>query len=104
MRSRFVIALILVMGLSGYCLTFQFPNQAPLPTNQFCNLSVDAGPDITLCSPGETANLNAVISGDLFSISWEPAGMVNDPSSATTTATVNSTTTFEITTMGKPCS
>ncbi|HMQ89837.1 MAG TPA: hypothetical protein PKB07_19700, partial [Flavilitoribacter sp.] len=62
---------------------------------QNCNLSVDAGQDQILCSPGQ-ANLNAVITGNYFSLGWSPGAGLADSASAATAATVNQTTTYTV--------
>jgi gliding motility-associated-like protein len=59
--------------------------------------TVDAGPDVIICEPGETVTLNAITSPDVLYVEWTPAQFLGNPLNATTTATVGTTTTFTVT-------
>ena len=63
---------------------------------QNCNISVDAGQDQILCSPGQ-ANLNATITGNYFSLNWSPGAGLADSAAASTSATVSQTTAYTVT-------
>ncbi|MCB0596114.1 MAG: PKD domain-containing protein, partial [Phaeodactylibacter sp.] len=65
-----------------------------------CNLSVNAGPDQTICNPGQPVNLNATVNGQLLNVSWSPSTGLSNPNSPNPTATVNTTTTYTVTVNG----
>lgn len=63
-----------------------------------CGITVDAGPDMVICSGGETINLNGQVSGaNILSFSWEPPDDLSDPNSLNPSVFVSSTTTFTLT-------
>lgn len=62
-----------------------------------CTTIVDAGDNQVVCAPGETANLDGTITGDFLSASWSPANLVDNPSNLNTNATIDATTTFQLT-------
>lgn len=63
---------------------------------QVCNTTVNAGADAIVCAPGASVNLGATVTGAYLSSSWTPnAGVVN-PANLNTAATVNATTTYQI--------
>ncbi|MCB9290831.1 MAG: gliding motility-associated C-terminal domain-containing protein [Lewinellaceae bacterium] len=61
-----------------------------------CSVSVDAGPDQTICEPGQPVNLNANVSGNLLSIQWSPSTGLSNPNIPNPVATVNGTTTYTV--------
>jgi gliding motility-associated-like protein len=65
--------------------------------------SVGASVDQNIVSPGTVVTLTAT-PGSGVSYDWSPAELVSDPSSATPTATVESTTTFVVTVSDGICS
>jgi hypothetical protein len=65
-----------------------------------CNETLNAGPDITLCHPGGTVQLNGTFSGNpnnILSVEWTPASGLSDPTILNPQATVNQTTTYTLT-------
>jgi hypothetical protein len=62
-----------------------------------CPITVDAGPNKFVCSPGQTVQLDGSISGDYLGLRWTPATGLNDPNILTPTATVNGTVTYTLT-------
>jgi gliding motility-associated-like protein len=69
----------------------------PLGLTAQCPITVDAGPDQSVCSAGGTVNLTGSISGPYIGFRWSPATGLNDPAILTPTATVNGTATFTLT-------
>ncbi len=62
-----------------------------------CNIDVTASANpMVLCEPGQVF-LNASISGAASEILWEPSNLVNIPTASSTSAFINSTTTFTVT-------
>lgn len=90
------IALILLSKLAGSAAA-NGHNPAALPN---CTFTVSAGPDITICSPGQTVSLNGVVNGPYLSAMWSPTTGLSNPNSPGTTATVNQTTTYTLTVTG----
>lgn len=87
MNKTFATALTLAFCLLGITI----------PTySQNCNLTVDAGPDQVLCAPGD-ATINANASEIPLFINWSPTDGLSDPTSLNTTATVSTTTSYEVT-------
>lgn len=64
--------------------------------NLACTLTVDAGPDMTICTPGQVP-LNGTVLGDFIGAEWTPAIGVLNPNSPVTTANVTQTTTYTLT-------
>ncbi len=62
-----------------------------------CPITVDAGPNKFVCSPGQTVELDGSISGDYLGLRWTPATGLNNPNILTPTATVNGTVTYTLT-------
>lgn len=63
---------------------------------------VDAGPDITICAPGQDVTLSgSIVSGPVGSVEWTPAAGLSDPTSLTPTVFVSTTTTFTMTGIGQ---
>ena len=77
-------------------LSFGFKSKPKQPSFLACTLTVDAGPDMTICQPG-LVNLNGLISGIPIDVQWTPTFGVTDPNSPFTTANVTTTTTFTLT-------
>jgi len=84
---------LLLGSFIGWMTAPETPS-APL----ICNLSVMTNPsEITICNPGATVSLNAIISGGVPQmIQWTPTNGVANPNSANTTAVVNGSTTFQV--------
>lgn len=53
-----------------------------------CNISVDAGPDLKVCSVGDMVMINGKVSGNIQEVFWEPAAGLSNPKSPITKATV----------------
>ena len=62
-----------------------------------CDITVNAGPDRTICNPGQPVNLSANVSGNLLSVQWSPASGLSNPNILNPVATVSSTTTYTVT-------
>lgn len=90
------------MGLSAICAWIVFANT--LRFSPFlikaCDLTVNAGTDADVCKPGSTVTLNATTTGIYSEIAWSPAAKISNPAALTTTAIVDSTTTFIVTIRG----
>jgi gliding motility-associated-like protein len=89
-------ALILLSKLAGSAGA-DGHNPAALPN---CTFTVSAGPDITICSPGQTVSLNGIVNGPYLGAVWSPTTGLSNPNSPGTTATVNQTTTYTLTVTG----
>jgi len=85
---------LLLCGLIGWGVVPESP-KSPLA----CNLSVTTNPsNITICNPGQTISLNAIISGGTPQlIQWTPTAGVANPNSANTTAIANGPGTYQVT-------
>ncbi|MBK8966751.1 MAG: gliding motility-associated C-terminal domain-containing protein [Lewinellaceae bacterium] len=66
-------------------------------TSAQCPVTVDAGPDKFVCSPGESVQLEGNISGNYLGFRWSPVTGLDDPVLLNPTATVNSTATYTLT-------
>jgi len=62
-----------------------------------CAITVNAGPNKYVCTPGETVQLDGSITGDYLGFRWTPITGLNDPTILTPTATVNGTVTYTLT-------
>ncbi len=62
-----------------------------------CAITVDAGPNQTICNPGQPVNLNASVSGNFLGVRWSPATGLSNPNILNPVATVNTTTTYTVT-------
>ncbi|GJM31861.1 MAG: hypothetical protein DHS20C18_08620 [Saprospiraceae bacterium] len=72
----------------------------PTPPFVFsCTTTVDAGEDLTACSTGSIVTLSALITGNYFALEWTPAAGLANAQNATTTATINATTTYTVSVM-----
>lgn len=100
MRNYFgftLLGLTIIMAVQSTI----FNNTSPLPPAPesvlACNVTVDAGSNDTICSPSETVNLNGTITGNFISAIWSPATGIANPNNPSTTAIVDTTTTYTIT-------
>lgn len=89
------ITLLLLQYFAATIPSITAPNDAATV------MSVDAGPDILICEPGETVTLVATTSPDVVYLEWSPAQFLGTPFSNATSATVPITTTFTVT-VGTP--
>ena len=63
-----------------------------------CNVTADAGPDVTACANDGPIQLNGLVGGNnVLGFEWTPATGLSDPNSLTPLATVNTTTTYTLT-------
>jgi hypothetical protein len=62
-----------------------------------CPITVDAGPNKFVCTPGETVQLDGSISGDYLGFRWTPVTGLSDPANLNPTATVNGPVTYTLT-------
>ena len=100
MRNYFGFTLLGLTIIATVQSTF-FKTASPLPLASesvlACNITVDAGSNDTICSPGETVNLNGIITGNFIDATWSPAAGISNPNAPATTAIVDSTTTYTLT-------
>ncbi|MEM6964845.1 MAG: hypothetical protein AAF573_08780, partial [Bacteroidota bacterium] len=61
-----------------------------------CDVSVDAGADITICEDDLPVQLNGSYTGDALNFSWSPAGNVSDPSILNPIANATGTYTLSV--------
>ncbi len=66
-------------------------------TTAQCPITVDAGPDKFVCSPGESVQLEGSISGNYLGFRWSPVTGLDDPFLLNPTATANSMVTYTLT-------
>ncbi len=73
------------------------------PTKKFleedffaCGTTLTVGSDTTICDPGEAVTLTGTITGDFIDAAWTPTTGLTTPNSPTTTAIVDSTTTYRL--------
>lgn len=81
---RTAVATLLISGTTG-------------PLLAQCPIAVNAGPDITVCNPGESAQLNGSISGSYLAFSWSPTSGLGNSNSLNPSATVTGTQTYTLT-------
>lgn len=67
------------------CLLIAFSNNL----HAQCAITVDAGPNKFVCTPGETVKLDGSVTGDYIGFRWTPVTGLNDPTILNPTATVN---------------
>jgi gliding motility-associated-like protein len=66
-----------------------------------CNFTVNAGPDLKVCNPGDKVTINGkVTGGNVQDIFWEPPTGLSNPKSPVTMATVFSTMEYILTAKG----
>jgi gliding motility-associated-like protein len=63
---------------------------------QVCNTTANAGADVIVCAPGSTVSLSGTVTGTYLTSAWTPNTGVANPTSLTTNATVNATTTYQL--------
>jgi gliding motility-associated-like protein len=61
-----------------------------------CGITVNAGPDRTLCFPGGSAQLNGSITGENLGFTWTPTTGMANPNSLQPSVFVNQTTTYTL--------
>lgn len=94
---NFILFFLLVFLPSEHMYT----QAKSLPTNKnfflpnSCGITVNAGPDITICS-GQGKNLNGSVNGST-QYEWEPADGLSNPNILNPVATPSSTTTYTLT-------
>lgn len=76
--------------------TLLFTSLFPKTSHLQCPLTVIAGPDKLVCSPGSQATLNGSISGTYLGFNWSPTTGLNNPGSLTPSATVNGPATYTL--------
>ena len=82
-KHFFLLAAFLVVAVKAFCT-----HLTTLPTNSLnCTATIDAGEDQIVCSPGTTADLAVTVNGQVRSIDWSPANLLNDPTAMNPTAT-----------------
>ncbi len=80
----------MVLATAGFFFFLQFAGA------QNCPVTVNAGPDATICAPGN-ATLTATISGGaMLSAQWTPSTGLSNPTALNTTANVSATSTYSI--------
>ncbi|MEM9820155.1 MAG: hypothetical protein AAF985_03755, partial [Bacteroidota bacterium] len=63
-----------------------------------CNISVDAGPDVTICANAGPVQLSGFVNGNnVAGFEWTPTTGLSDPTSLNPTATITTTTTYTLT-------
>ncbi len=62
-----------------------------------CGVTVNAGPDTTICAPGQVVSLRGTITGTTLTTAWTPTTGISNAALPTTTASVNTTTTYTLT-------
>lgn len=65
-----------------------------------CNISVDAGPDLKVCRPGDMVMINGKVTGSIQEIFWEPPTGLSNPKSPVTKATVSGPQEYILTARG----
>lgn len=83
-------------GLSFALAIASFYLMLPFAGAQNCPVTVNAGTDATLCTPGNTMLSATVSGGAILSSQWTPATGLTTPASLNTTANVSATTTYSI--------
>ncbi|NUQ24558.1 MAG: gliding motility-associated C-terminal domain-containing protein [Saprospiraceae bacterium] len=63
---------------------------------QVCNTTANAGADAIVCAPGATVSLSGTVTGTYLTSAWTPNTGVVNPASLNTNATVNATTTYQL--------
>lgn len=65
-----------------------------------CSFTVDAGPDLKVCNPGDMIMINGKITGSVQEIFWEPTTGLSNPKSPVTKATVTGPIEYILTAKG----
>lgn len=97
MKKFFMVCLILVSLPTEHIYTQSksIPHEKNFYLPNSCGITVNAGPDITICS-GKGKNLNGSVSGST-QYEWEPADGLSNPNILNPIATPASTTTYTLT-------
>ncbi len=85
--------------LFGMCISVNAADMPPTAAMP-CPFTINPGPDITICNPGQTVSLGTTVTGPYLSAMWSPSTGLSNPNSPTTNATVNQTTTYTLTVSG----
>jgi len=72
-----------------------YPPKAYTVIPNGCNITVDAGPDITICA-GTGKQINGIVTGGYNSITWDPTDGLSNPNIANPVANPMSTTTYTL--------
>ena len=75
------------------------PSYSYMSETVACNISIDAGPDMTICQPGQVQLQGSVDGNALFTL-WTPPTGLNDPNILTPTADISGTITYTLTGWG----
>ncbi len=70
---------------------------ACFPVAAQCPVSVDAGPDRVVCSPGASASLQGTIDGPSLGFEWSPSAGLSNPLSLSPTVSVSGTQSYSLT-------
>ncbi len=65
-----------------------------------CSFTVDAGPDMKVCNPGDMVTINGKVIGSVQEIHWDPATGLSNPKSPVTKATVSGPIEYILTAKG----
>lgn len=91
-KQYLLLTAFFVVAVNAFCT-----HLTTLPTNSLnCTVTIDAGEDQIVCSPG-TTGLSVMVSGQVRSIDWSPANLLDDPNLMNPTASISATTTFGVT-------
>lgn len=71
-----------------------------LQVHSQCSFTVDAGPDLKVCNPGDMIMINGKITGSVQEIYWEPPTGLSNPRSPVTKATVTGPIEYILTAKG----
>lgn len=86
--------------LRSLSFTFIFFVCCYIHLNGQCSFTVDAGPDLKVCNPGDMIMINGKITGSVQEIYWEPATGLSNPRSPVTKATVSGPIEYILTAKG----
>lgn len=88
MRMKHYYSLFISFCLTLFCIT-RLPAQCPI--------TVDAGPDVYLCTPPTPTQLNGDISGDYLNFTWSPTTGMTGSNTLNPTVNVSTTTNYVLT-------
>ncbi len=98
-----LISLMIVIDLKGQKLQLSKLYNPPifqeLLAPNGCNITVNAGPDITICT-GVGKQINGMVTGNFDKISWDPTDGLSNPNVANPIANPSNTTTYTLTATG----
>ena len=66
-----------------------------------CGITVDAGPDQEICTPGGMVQLNGIVTGNYLQVEWSPVTGLSNPNILNPTANVTSTITYTLKVLAK---